>query len=198
MNNPIQATVTLDNHAPVANGSKSIAVNTAAHGGFQVLRWGTTLDTTRCKSLSFRIHGGMQGGQNLRVAMMNGAAEGTRWQIVPVPEAKAWTKFSISLADLGMTNTRNLYGLRIWEAGGAEGTYYLDDIQLTDEEVPSLTGVVFDDIFRGFWFNNAFAAEVVATNASPVHGGVHSLAVAITAGGGCAQTHRAERRLGRP
>ena len=187
INNPMQATVTLDNNSPVASGAKSIAVNTTPYGGFQVLRWGTALDTTLCKSLTFRIHGGAKGGQNLRVAMMNGMAEGPRWQIVPVPEANAWAKFSMSLADLGAASSRNFYGLRIWEAGGVDATYYLDDIQLSDEEVPSLGGVVFDDIFRGFWFNNAFAAEVVATNATTVHGGVRSLAVTITAGGGCAQ-----------
>jgi platelet-activating factor acetylhydrolase IB subunit beta/gamma len=187
INNPMQATVTLNNNSPVASGLKSIAVNTSPYGGFQVLRWGTALDTTLCKSLTFRIHGGARGGQNLRVAVMNGMAEGPRWQIVPVPEANAWTKFSMSLGDLGAANSRNFYGVRIWEAGGMDATYYLDDIQLSDEEVPSLGGVVFDDIFRGFWFNNAFAAEVVATNASPVHSGVRSLAVTITAGGGCAQ-----------
>jgi hypothetical protein len=121
--------------------------------------------------------------------MMNGLVEGPRWQIVPVPEANAWTKCIFSLADLGVANTRNLYGLRIWEADSVDATYYLDGIQLSDEEVPSLAGVVFDDIFRGFWFNNAFAAEVVATNASPVHGGVHSLAVTITGGGGAQISH---------
>jgi len=74
--------------------AKSIAVSSSPYGGFQVLRWGTALDTTLCKSLTFRIHGGAKGGQNLRVAMMNGAAEGRRWQIVPVPEAKTVTASS--------------------------------------------------------------------------------------------------------
>jgi platelet-activating factor acetylhydrolase IB subunit beta/gamma len=187
INNPIQSEVTVDNNSPVYAGTKSIKVVSSAYGALQLLRWGTSLDTTRYKSLSFRINGGSIGGQNLRLAMMNGQAEGRRWQVVPVPEANAWTKFSISLADLGVANTRNLYGLRLWEAGGADSTYYVDNIQITDEEVPSLDGVVFDDIFRGFWFNNAFAADVVATNATPVNGGVRSLAVTITAGGGCAQ-----------
>ncbi len=149
INNPIHATVTLDSSDPAGNGSTCIAVKSEPYGGFQVLRWGTALDTTLCKSISLRIHGGEKGGQNLRIAMMNGLAEGPRWQIVPVPKAGAWTKFSMALSDLGVAESKNLYGLRIWEAGGANASYFLDDIQLSDEEALRSTASSLTICFGG-------------------------------------------------
>ncbi|MBI5835320.1 MAG: hypothetical protein HZB16_23680 [Armatimonadetes bacterium] len=187
LNNPIQAQVNLDDRSAADGGGQAIAVTTEAYGAAQFLRWGTSLDTTLCRSLSFRIHGGADGGQDLRIALMKGLAEGPRLRVTPVPRGGQWSRVTIALEDLGLAKARDLYGVRLWEAGGVASTYYLDDLHLSGEAVDSLDGVVYDDVCRGGWFGNPFAATADTANVAPVHGGERSVAVTLAGGGGCAQ-----------
>jgi platelet-activating factor acetylhydrolase IB subunit beta/gamma len=128
-NNPINATVNIENTSPVASGSKSIAVTTEPYGALQLHPLTTSLDTTLCRSLTFKINGGKTGGQRLKVALLIKGTEGPRVEVSPIPQADTWNQVTISLADLGGANIRTLSGLRIWEAGGVSSTYYLDDIR---------------------------------------------------------------------
>ena len=188
--NPINASVNLSNTAPVKTGTRSMAVASTAGGAMQLSKPVTQVDTTPFQSLSFWVHGGSTGGQKLKVAMLNNGNEGTRWEILPAPQAGVWTKVAIALSDLGVANITTLGGLRIWESNNSATTYYLDDIQLESAAVPSLAGTVYDDFARGNWFSNPFLASVNLKNTAPIQVGAYSMAVTLTSGSGPVQLHR--------
>ncbi|HWI59362.1 MAG TPA: hypothetical protein VNZ22_19195, partial [Bacillota bacterium] len=97
------ATLNYNNSSPVHSGSKSVAVTIAngsgqaiyiAHGGF---------DASPYTNLTFWIHGGPSGGQQLQV---QGHAGGVSRSAVPLPPlaANTWQQITLSLSSLGVAN----------------------------------------------------------------------------------------------
>ena len=132
------ATVNLQATAPVYAGSKSIAVTYAAWQGLYLHHPG--LPTAGFTTLRFFIHGGGAGGQKMNVFATR-ASDGNNSHgpavAVPAPAANAWSQVDIPLASLGAANS-TIVGLT-WQdsSGGAQPTFYIDDIALASDESPN-------------------------------------------------------------
>ncbi|MFN8459756.1 MAG: fibronectin type III domain-containing protein, partial [Anaerolineae bacterium] len=90
--------------------------------------------------LRFFAHGGSgAGGQQFLVytvrASDSGGSHGPEVQVAPLA-ANTWTEIQIPLANLGAVNT-DITGL-VWQdrSGGAQATFYLDDMALISDESP--------------------------------------------------------------
>lgn len=132
------ATVNLSNSTPVHNGSHSIAVTYS--GGWQGLYLHHAgLYTAGFTHLRFYLHGGSSGGQAINLyatcATAGGDENGPSVSVTP-PVANTWSLVSIPLADLGADNA-TLTGL-VWQdsTGGAQPTFYVDDIMLARDDDP--------------------------------------------------------------
>ncbi len=119
--------------APVHSGTRSLAVTyTSAWAGLylatnQVVQ-GSFYDT-----LQFWIHGGAQGGQQIRVVLADASNNMLTDHAVNVKvSASAWTLVQIPLADLG--NPAQIGGV-IWQetSGGAQPKFFLDDISILNQ-----------------------------------------------------------------
>jgi hypothetical protein len=126
-------TVNLNNASPVHGGSKSIAVTyTAAWAGLY-LHIEPAVDLSGYDALRFWIHGGSAGHQHLRVVANN---DSNSYPITLT--ANIWTQVNIPLSALGGPVT---LGDLYWQdtMGGAQPTFYLDDIQLINTGLPTST-----------------------------------------------------------
>jgi hypothetical protein len=127
-------TQSFGNTSPVHLGTKSIArTDTAAWGGLY-LNHGTGVSPSGVTKLEFYVHGGTAGGQKLVVQL--GDTGGWR-TVVSVNSyitggsvaAGTWRRVSIPLSTLGIT-TLSIVNLVIQDSsGGAQPTYYVDQIQ---------------------------------------------------------------------
>jgi alpha-N-arabinofuranosidase len=118
------------NTSPVHSGSDSISATiTSAYGGIGLSHSGMT--NTAYASISFWLHGGVSGGQQLQMyGTTNYGAQSARYHLA-APAANAWKSYTVSLSALGVANITNFTGFVIQDsAGSAEATFYLDDIQL--------------------------------------------------------------------
>ena len=131
------ATVNLQAAAPVHTGSKSIAVTYGAWQGLYLHHPG--ISTAGFTKLSFFIHGGSAGGQQLNLfATRASDPDGSHGPLVavPAPAANGWSQVQIALASLGAANT-TIVALTWQDAtGGAQPTLYVDDIALASDESP--------------------------------------------------------------
>jgi hypothetical protein len=101
------------------------------------------MDSTPYASLSFWLHGGSSGGQQLQVYGLLDAggsqnqAQSARYNLnSPAPAANTWQQYTIPLSALGVANQANFTGFVIQDsAGTAEPTFYLDDISLVTNAV---------------------------------------------------------------
>ena len=127
-------TVNLANTSPAHTGTHSIAVTyTAAWGGLY-LHADPAIDLSGYDTLRFWIHGGSAGNQHLRV-VANGNAGNT---VTVIAQANTWTQIDVTVSALGGPATlTDLY----WQdtTGGAQATFYLDDIQLINTGLPTPT-----------------------------------------------------------
>jgi hypothetical protein len=133
------ASVTYNNTNPVHSGSDSIAITiTGGYQGFYIHHT-PAFDSTPYTNLTFWIHGGTAGGQQLQVqATLNQAAQAG----VPLtpPVAGTWEQWTISLEALGVADNSNFDGLWIQDtSGGAQPTFYVDDITLVSSTAPPVT-----------------------------------------------------------
>ena len=121
-------TIDLAEVVPVYSGSHSIAVTyTGGWSGFQVGYSGAYLDVNAYDTFQFRIHGGSSGGQSIRLTI---TLDGDSIVQSISPQADAWTLVEISLADY---SPREMYSFDFFNnTAGAQPTYYLDDILLSD------------------------------------------------------------------
>ncbi|MBE7550045.1 MAG: fibronectin type III domain-containing protein [Anaerolineales bacterium] len=131
------ASINLGATNPVHAGTKSIAVTyTGGWQGLYLHHAGlSTLGFTR---LRFFAHGGSVGGQQFLVyaeRASDSGSHGPEVQVAPLA-ANTWTEIQIPLANLGAANT-DLTGL-VWQdrSGGAQPTFYVDDIALISDESP--------------------------------------------------------------
>ncbi len=127
-------TVNLANMSPAHTGTHSIAVTyTAAWGGLY-LHADPAVDLSGYDTLRFWIHGGSAGNQHLRL-VANGDDGNTA---AVIAQANTWTQVNVTLSALGSPDTlAALY----WQdtTGGAQATFYLDDIQLINTGLPTPT-----------------------------------------------------------
>ncbi len=92
-------------------------------------------------NLTFWIHGGPSGGQRLKVQGHYSTNAGPDVLLPPLA-ANTWQPVSVSLAALGIANRTDVNGFWIQDAiGGAQATFYLDDIVLVASGVtpPAVT-----------------------------------------------------------
>jgi chitinase len=120
--------------SPVQSGTRSIGVTiTAAWGALYLHHAG--MSPGGLSRLEFYIHGGTAGGQQLRVYVED-TSGATRPQ-VPVNTyvsggsvaAGAWRKVSIPLSALGVTSYAITEVAVIDDAGGAQPTFYVDQME---------------------------------------------------------------------
>ena len=121
---------------PIHGGTRSVAVTiTAAWGAFSL--WHGNFDSTPYSDLTFWIHGGTSGGQQLRIyGELNGAGQPA--VDLPLPVAGTWQQVTVSLASLGVANSPNFSRFSVQDrSGSAQPTFYLDDIRLVAAGSPS-------------------------------------------------------------
>lgn len=132
-----QTTVNFNNSTPVQSGSASIAaMGTAAWSG---VYFGTNspLNAGDYASVRFWIHGGSAGGQHIAFRVIDAKGNGWNNSVAITPTANVWTQFTVSPASLGITMT--IAGL-VWQdsSGGAQPTFYLDNIAIIAAPTPPL------------------------------------------------------------
>ena len=140
MNYPM-ATVDYSNSSPTYAGSKSISVNAKSGEGIVFYRAG--FDTVSYSDLSFRIHGGTQGGQLLHImAILNGQPR-PPVEIEPLASGE-WQHVTVSLAALGVANEANVNGFGILDRSDKDQPpYYLDEIRLIAVPPPVLPEIAY-------------------------------------------------------
>jgi hypothetical protein len=119
------------NTSPIHGNSYSLSVTYTEGWGGLYLHTGSIVDLGGYDHLSFWIHGGTAGNQRLRV-VVNGDG-GNAFQVTP--QANAWNQVKVPLSSLGSPSTlTDLY----WQdtTGGAQPTFYLDDISLLASSGP--------------------------------------------------------------
>ena len=123
------ATCDFNNATPVHGGTKSVAVTiTAAWGAFSL--WHGNFDSSPYSDITFWIHGGTSGGQQLKIyGELNGVGQPA--VDLPLPVAGTWQQVTVSLASLGVANSPNFSRFSIQDrSGSAQPTFYLDDLKL--------------------------------------------------------------------
>ncbi len=122
------AATNLSNTSPRHSGAASIGVSAAAWQALYLHH--DAFDTSIYTSLTFWIHGGTSGGQQLQVqALLNGTAQ-PAVTLVALP-ANTWQQVTLSMSTLGVANKPNMDGFWIQDRTGTiQPTFYVDDIQL--------------------------------------------------------------------
>jgi hypothetical protein len=132
-------TADFNSTAQVHSGSQSAAVTmTAAWAAFSFYH--PDFNSSTYASLSFWIHGGASGGQQLRVQGIWGLTNAGPAVSIGALPANAWQQITMSLASLGVAGKPNLD--RFWiqdRSGTAEPTFYVDDISLVTSGTPPPT-----------------------------------------------------------
>jgi len=130
------ATRDFNNASPAHSGSKSISISLTAWGALSLHH--ADINTSSNSSLSFWIHGGATGGQQLRIYAELGSVAQPSVNL-PVLIANAWQQVTFPLAALGVANQPNFARLSIQDATGITvPTFYVDDIMLVTNS-PSAT-----------------------------------------------------------
>ena len=121
-------TVDFASSAQAHGGAASIAVTYQAAWAGLYLHVDPTLDASGFTAVSFFIHGGSAGGQRLRLVVYRTTSDSTDGFDVTAT-AGTWQQVQVPLATLGGAAT--ISGL-VWQdtTGGAQPTFYLDDISL--------------------------------------------------------------------
>ncbi|MBV9852123.1 MAG: hypothetical protein JO250_20855 [Armatimonadetes bacterium] len=118
------------NGSPVHTGEASLRVDAGPYQALYLHHDGA-IDTTPYGNLTFWIHGGPAGGQQLKVqATLDGQPQ-AEYDLPPLLPG-AWQQFSVSLALLGAAGKPDLDGFWIQNTANASiPTFYVDDIALT-------------------------------------------------------------------
>ena len=117
--------------APLHGGAKSLAITYTTGWAGLYLHADTAVDLGAYESLRFWIHGGSAGNQRLRVVANGDGGEAFALSA----QANTWTQVTVPLSALGSpTALQDLY----WQdtTGGAQPTFYLDDIVLVASSGP--------------------------------------------------------------
>lgn len=169
------ANTNFSNTSPVQNGSRSIAV-TPTGGNQAIYLHHNAQSVSGFRSLTFYLHGGPIGGQQLQV-------QGTLWggpiapYILPPLAANTWTKVVVPLKGIGVRGANNFDGFWIQDRSNtAHPTYYVDSISLVSEPAPATTLEAYGDTLVNGWQNWSWAS-VDVNNTSPVLSGGRSVRV---------------------
>ncbi|HLO98635.1 MAG TPA: hypothetical protein VK171_08580, partial [Fimbriimonas sp.] len=124
------ATVDLNNTNPVRTGSRSVRVTeNAAYDGFYLHH--DAIDASRYKTVSFYLHGGATGGQQLQVRATNSGLSNIAYNI-PTLAANSWTKVDVPLSLLGVWGRGDFDGFYIQgRVNAPQATYYIDDVSVS-------------------------------------------------------------------
>lgn len=133
------ATVNFNTQTPVHSGSASASV--AADGYEAIYLHHDAFDTSLYSTLTFWLHGGASGGQQLQVqALLNGAAQTA--VVLPSLPANTWQQFSISLTALGVANKPNMDGFWLQSrTSQTQPTFYVDDVSLVAVSAPTAVNI---------------------------------------------------------
>jgi len=128
------------NTSPVHAGTKSVSATiTSAYGGIQLFH--APMTNSAYAFVSFWLHGGSAGGQQLQMYGTLGApatVQSARFYLAS-PTANAWRQYFVPVSALGVDNTTNFSGFAIQDSvGSTEPTFYLDDIQLVSSTPPAV------------------------------------------------------------
>lgn len=125
------ATVDFANTSPIHGGSRSLAVTLTGGWGALYLHHSSAIDIAGYDRLSFWIHGGSTGVEQLRV-VANGNGSTT---VAVTAAANTWSLVSVPLSALG--NPSSLTDIYWQDTGGSpQSTFYLDDIRLVQRTGP--------------------------------------------------------------
>lgn len=131
------APVSFSSSEPVRSGTAAIRVTPVS--GWQALSLHhDKFDSSHFQSLSFWIHGGVSGGQQLQVRAILDRKEQTAVKL-PVLKAGTWQHITIPLTDLGAANKENFDGIWIQNATDASmPEFFVDDIALVPSPPPEI------------------------------------------------------------
>lgn len=141
----------LDNPSPVYEGSASIRVEYAGSydGIWFVNRDGGTA-TTGFSALRFAIHGGTTGGQAIRVTagsgenFPDGNSVNLETYLPGGVVANSWREVTIPLADMNMAFSILANVAFQSNLGGAQPTFYIDDVRLLGEANPTNPAITIE------------------------------------------------------
>src|SRR6185369_92912 len=115
------------------------ATVTSAYGGIQLFHLPMT--NTAYAFVSFWLHGGTAGGQQLQMYGNLGnppSVQSGRYYLA-APIANTWQQYFVPLSALSVANVTNFSGFAIQDAvGSTEPTFYIDDLQLISSTPPTL------------------------------------------------------------
>jgi len=133
------AAINFSNTSPVHSGSASIAatINSTQWGGLYLMS-STALDGNGYTGVSFWIHGGPTGGQQIDFKIIDGNDGNWDTAVSVTPVANTWTQVTVNLAQVA--NPATIAGL-VWQdsTGGAQPIFYVDDIVLIGYNGPTPT-----------------------------------------------------------
>ena len=130
-----------NNTSPVHGGTKSIRVSAAANNYEAISFHHADFSTSLYTNFSFWANGGTNGGQLIQVYAELSAVGQPAYQISPALVANTWQQYTIPLSTLGVANKSNLSRINIQLRPGPNGTFYVDDVQLGANPVPSLVNI---------------------------------------------------------
>lgn len=134
------ATRDFNSSSAIHSGAKSISVTLTAWGALSLHH--ADINTSTYTHLTFWIHGGTTGGQQLKIyAELGSTAQPS--QNLPPLTANTWQQITLSLAVLGVANQANFTRFSLQDANGITvPTFYVDDITLvggTNSQPPAVT-----------------------------------------------------------
>lgn len=131
-----QSTVDFAQASPVQTGSAALAITYDQPWAGLYLHTDTPINPIGLNLLHFGLHGGAQGGQQVRVLLVDAANKlHTDSAVVITPPANGWTTIEIPLTQLGYLP--QISGI-IWQdtSGSAQPTFYLDEVALIQATLP--------------------------------------------------------------
>lgn len=136
------ATLNYHNTTIKHSGNNSVSITAKPYEGIYFHH--AAFDTSTYSDLSFWIHGGDVGGQNLLIGATLDGKEQVLYKIPPL-QAQVWQQIKISLNSLGVAKKVNFDGIFIKDNSGTSSpTYYLDDIHLTAISAPNVVRINVD------------------------------------------------------
>ena len=144
------------------SGSDSIAVTITGAYGALYLQNPTSFNSSPYTNLTFWINGGTSGGQLLKLqALTNMTALPNSVSVGPLAAA-TWQQVTIPLSALGVANQRNMGGIWLQDlTGGAQPTFYVDDIVLVTNSSPPPT-VTLTSPANGSTYNSPASIPLAA------------------------------------
>lgn len=122
------ASINLNNSNPIEGGTRSIAVSPSQAGATFLVERSNAISIADYDTLRFWLHGGNNGGQQLRVMLKNAAGTLVNSSVIVTAPAGNGVQLYIPLEDLG--NLTQVRGIALRSIGSAvQATYYIDNLK---------------------------------------------------------------------